>query len=388
MDGFFNKLKSLDAYPKVNEDFFQRTLSGGVITIASSLIMIALFLSELSFFLTVTKTNELSVDTSRGELLQINFDITFPALPCEWLSLDAMDISGEMHLDVDHDVYKRRLDKDGKIIPDSVTKHEVGPEKNKDLLHGGNDTYCGSCYGAGASDEECCNTCDEVRSAYRRRGWGFTDPQQIAQCAKEGFVEKLREQAGEGCHLWGVLNVNKVAGNVHIAPGKSFQQGTMHVHDLIPFQTTEFDTSHVIDKLSFGAEYPGMKNPLDRVRVPRHNPRNVEGRTGAYQYFLKIVPTIYQDIRNRTIQTNQYSVTEHFKQSDVPSGHQLPGVFFFYDLSPIKVRYIEERMSFLHFLTSVCAIVGGVFTVSGILDAFVYHGAQAVRKKVDLGKQI
>ena len=49
----------------------------------------------------------------------------------------------------------------------------------------------------------------QVRSAYRRRGWGFTDPQQIAQCAKEGFVEKLREQAGEGCHLWGVLNVNK-----------------------------------------------------------------------------------------------------------------------------------------------------------------------------------
>jgi len=52
------------------------------------------------------------------------------------------------------------------------------------------------------------------------------------------------------------------------------------------------------------------------------------------------------------------------------------------------VRYREERTSFLHFLTSVCAIVGGVFTVSGILDAFVYHGAQAVRKKVDLGKQI
>ncbi len=34
----------------------------------------------------------------RGRSAQ--FDITFPALPCEWLSLDAMDISGEMHLDV------------------------------------------------------------------------------------------------------------------------------------------------------------------------------------------------------------------------------------------------------------------------------------------------
>ena len=45
-------------------------------------------------------------------------------------------------------------------------------------------------------------------------------------------------------------------------------------------------------------------------------------------------------------------------------------------------------MTFLHFLTSVCAIVGGIFTVSGIVDAFVYHGSQAIKKKVDLGKQI
>lgn len=48
MDGLLSKLKSLDAYPKVNEDFFQRTLSGGIITIGSSLIMLCLFLSELS----------------------------------------------------------------------------------------------------------------------------------------------------------------------------------------------------------------------------------------------------------------------------------------------------------------------------------------------------
>ena len=29
---------------------------------------------------------------------------------------------------------------------------------------------------------------------------------------------------GEGCHMVGKLLVNKVAGNFHIAPGKSFQQ--------------------------------------------------------------------------------------------------------------------------------------------------------------------
>ena len=30
----------------------------------------------------------------------VQFDITFPGMPCEWMSLDLMDISGEMHLDV------------------------------------------------------------------------------------------------------------------------------------------------------------------------------------------------------------------------------------------------------------------------------------------------
>ena len=50
----------------------------------------------------------------------------------------------------------------------------------------------------------------QVRAAYRKRGWAFTDPQQIDQCAKEGYMTKLLEQAGEGCRMWGLLNVNKV----------------------------------------------------------------------------------------------------------------------------------------------------------------------------------
>lgn len=79
-----------------------------------------------------------------------------------------------------------------------------------------------------------------------------------------------------------------MAGNFHFAPGKSFQQGAVHVHDLVPFQGTQFDTSHVIDKLSFGVEYPGMTNPLDKTRVSTQNTRNPQGRAGAYQYFLKV----------------------------------------------------------------------------------------------------
>ena len=37
----------------------------------------------------------------------------------------------------------------------------------------------------------------------------------------------------------------------------------MHVHDLMPFHTSKFNMSHVITKLSFGADFPGVVNPLD-----------------------------------------------------------------------------------------------------------------------------
>jgi hypothetical protein len=52
----------------------------------------------------------------------------------------------------------------------------------------------------------------------------------------------------------------------------------------------------------------------------------------------------------------------------------------------LQVKFVEERVSFLHFLTNVCAIMGGVFTVSGIIDSFIYHGHRAIKKKVELGK--
>lgn len=52
-----------------------------------------------------------------------------------------------------------------------------------------------------------------------------------------------------------------------------------------------------------------------------------------------------------------------------------------------QVTFIERRSSFLAFLTSTCAIVGGVFTISGIVDATVYHGQKMLRKKLEMGKQ-
>ena len=50
------------------------------------------------------------------------------------------------------------------------------------------------------------------------------------------------------------------------------------------------------------------------------------------------------------------------------TGCPFTGVFFFYDLSPIKVNIRERRASALSFATNLCAIVGGVSTVVAFVD--------------------
>ena len=38
------------------------------------------------------------------------------------------------------------------------------------------------------------------------------------------------------------------------------------------------------------------------------------------------------------------------------------------------VIHRETRQSIAHFLTSTCAIVGGILTVAGIIDSLIYNG--------------
>jgi hypothetical protein len=45
---------------------------------------------------------------------------------------------------------------------------------------------------------------------------------------------------------------------------------------------------------------------------------------------------------------------------------------FSYDLSPIVVTYNRESRSWYDYLTGVLAIVGGAFTVIGMMDSSLY----------------
>jgi hypothetical protein len=48
-------------------------------------------------------------NTTPGEKMEISLNVTFPRVPCELITLDVMDVSGELQMGVTHGVNKVRL---------------------------------------------------------------------------------------------------------------------------------------------------------------------------------------------------------------------------------------------------------------------------------------
>ena len=358
--------------------------------------MTFLVLSELNAYLTPKLEEELFVDTTRSHKLRINLDIVIPTISCDYLSLDAMDSTGEQHLHIEHNIYKRRLTLDGHPIEEAKKEeiqssttakklNETAEQKSSEQKPKENEPpVCGSCYGAGHNDTHCCNTCQDVIDAYRDKKWN-PNTESFEQCKNEKKLEGefAKKAFDEGCNVFGTMEVNRMGGSFHIAPGRSFSINHIHVHDVQPFSSSKFNTSHRINKLTFGGEFGfGHTNPLDDLEV------TAKETAIMYQYFLKIVPTMYVPKDGSPIlHTNQFSVTTHQKSAVAISGESaMPGIFFSYELSPLMVKFTEKNNSFSHFLVNICGIIGGIFTVAGLVDGILHKVERQIRKKMELGK--
>ena len=81
------------------------------------------------------------------------------------------------------------------------------------------------------------------------------------------------------------------------------------MHDVQQYKVSDFDMSHTIRHLSFGTNVQGKTNPIDGLKhMTPKGPRNIN-------YYIKIVPTLYENEEKATLTTNQFSVTQHEKVS-------------------------------------------------------------------------
>lgn len=337
-------LKSLDAFPRAEEHLLQKTQSGALVSIIGLVIMAMLFMHELRYYLTTYTVHQMSVDLKRGETLPIHINMTFPSLPCDVLSVDAIDMSGKHEVDLDTNIWKLRLNSHGDIIgteylSDLVEKEHAAHKHDGDKDH-------------------------HEHSLENHLGGAFDQ-------AAEDMIKKVKQALsnGEGCRVYGVLDVQRVAGNFHI----SVHGLNIYVAQMIFGGSKHVNVSHIIHDLSFGPKYPGIHNPLDGTERILHD------TSGVFKYYVKIVPTEYKYIWKEVLPTNQFSVTEYFSPMK-DFDRSWPAVYFLYDLSPITVTIKEERRSFLHFITRLCAVLGGTFALTGMLDRWMFRLLEALTK--------
>ncbi|KAL3173678.1 hypothetical protein MRX96_041492 [Rhipicephalus microplus] len=187
-----------------------------------------------------------------------------------------------------------------------------------------------------------------------------------------GFVENTEKTpVGSGCRFEGKFFIHKVPGNFHVSTHAAAKQ------------PDKIDMTHIIHDLTFGVkmtdEVRGSFNSLDEMDKSGAN------AIESHDYVMKIVPTVYEKSKGERIESYQYTYAYKSYVSISHSGRIMPAIWFRYDLTPITVKYTRRSIPLYSFLTSVCAIVGGTFTVAGIVDSLVFTASEVFRK-FEMGK--
>mmetsp|Transcript_1930 Transcript_1930/g.2680 ORF Transcript_1930/g.2680 Transcript_1930/m.2680 type:complete len:504 (-) Transcript_1930:619-2130(-) len=433
-------------FPKVEQEFCVQTEKGGLTTMVAILVIAILSLGEIVAWVSENNSTSehIAVNTELNKRMRINMNITFPALACEDLHVDAMDVAGDSQIDLEDTLVKKQLRRDGTVksaeeIQVETNKHREEQEKKEKILRDKlPEDYCGSCFGAEEEEGQCCQTCDDVLKAYQTKRWKSTLLIYTAeQCIREGRDKKelKRMTKGQGCNLSGYMTVNRVAGNFHIAMGEGVERDGRHIHSFLPEDAPNFNASHIIHQLSFGPgeENKAVMNNIKKIVGPEH------GTTGLFQYFIKVVPTTYigkdlipngsqqaqampslfeevekNEKKEDMLETNRYFFTERFRplmtefiaeehmdeeKATVNAGHKgghgnddhhnvknsvLPGVFFIYEIFPFAVEISRKSVPLSHLLIRLIAIVGGVFTFAGWLDSALGNDDKSARRRSHL----
>jgi len=171
-----------------------------------------------------------------------------------------------------------------------------------------------------------------------------------------------------GCRMTGSVEILRVPSEFHF-------QVKAHDKSLVASLT---NVSHEVHKLVFADSKVDEWNRMYR-RLPREMAINMNPLGGksfistrsneSPQHFFQVVTTEYYGEL-----LYQVTAQSHLKEED---RHAVPKAKFSYTISPMTVEVSYQRKPFYQFLTSVCALLGGAYTIIRVL----YGATDFVAKK-------
>ncbi|XP_058790332.1 endoplasmic reticulum-Golgi intermediate compartment protein 2-like isoform X1 [Phymastichus coffea] len=325
-------VREFDAFPKIPDDYRKQSAVGGTFSIVSVCIIIYLIYAETKYFLDSRLQFKFEPDTDQDNHLQMNIDLTV-AMPCSLIGADILDSTNE------HSLTTESLNAEDTwwaLTPDQRAHFEALKHMNSYFR--------------------------EEYHAIHELLWKSN--QLIFSSSKMPQRDYKPDYPFDACRLFGSIDINKVAGNLHVTASKSISLPQGHVHISLHMSDKEYNFTHRINRFSFGKPSPGIIHPLEGdEKISTHHKM-------MYQYFIEIIPTDIDMLIHKS-KTYQYSVRDHERPVSTAKRHELPGIYFKYDISALKVKVSQERDSIGQFLIRLSATVGCIFVTNGILNNLV-----------------
>lgn len=155
-------------------------------------------------------------------------------------------------------------------------------------------------------------------------------------------------------------------------------------HDLVPHMT---NVSHEIHHLSIGDPLGRSMVEKGKAKLPPSAGAKLTPMDGnayvthelheAYHHYLKVITTNVPGLQVGRREIKTYQIIQS-SQLSYYRNDQIPEAKFSLDLSPISVSYRKTSRHWYDYLTSLMAIIGGVFTTFGLLESTINA---AVRRK-------
>ncbi|XP_075261608.1 endoplasmic reticulum-Golgi intermediate compartment protein 1-like [Convolutriloba macropyga] len=199
-------------------------------------------------------------------------------------------------------------------------------------------------------------------------------------------LRKSQMNGGKGCRIRASFKINKVPGNFHVSTHAKHSEAGRNInfkHQIHQLMFGEPILSNISKHYGVADTSFGPLNGQDASKDP------LTGRE-TFEYHLKIVPTVYahhgaSTDKSKELHGYQFTALKKSFEMNAHGMRMLPAIWFKYQLTPITIKYSLEDKPFYHFLTTICAIVGGTFTVAGIIDSCLFT-AHEVFRKIEMGK--